>query len=59
MDSHIWCHLCDKVQPLELGNLDPTEKWVNAVDLMCGDCGLVLATMYTPRPETPSQRDGQ
>jgi hypothetical protein len=50
-NAHIYCHLCDAIQPLVVDEPQRAERgpYDNATDLVCGACQFVVATTYTPR----------
>ena len=48
----IWCDNCETIQPLKRDALhgpDVKAEYTGAVDIMCGECRLVITTTYDKR----------
>lgn len=48
--SHVWCDQCESIQPMLLAPMegrDTTGQFSKPVDILCGTCHLVIATMYS------------
>ncbi len=53
--THVWCEVCQTIRPIKLDDMhadDATGHYTEARDLMCTVCGLVIATLYLPKPKT-------
>ncbi len=51
--THVWCPTCEAVRPFRIVALqsdhDP-RRFTSASDLLCGECGFVVATLYSVKP---------
>jgi len=52
-NTHIYCEECQEIKPIKhsyMGGYDTSGEFGDAADIMCGECGLVIATTYTHKP---------
>jgi hypothetical protein len=53
--THVWCEVCQTIRPIKIDDMhadDATGHHMEASDLICTVCGLVIATLYLPKPKT-------
>jgi len=57
---HIWCDNCRAVRPLLVDDMPPSGRNKHrAVDLLCGDCHYIVATLHeSPTGNVPPAVDG-
>jgi hypothetical protein len=62
MNDHIYCDSCRRIQPLiqeRLPGSDTSGEFGTPLDLICGECRLVITTTYTKTDEAAATREAE